>query len=439
MSGPTLGLSRITALLSVLGSPQLRVPCIHIAGTNGKGSVSAFLDNILRASGLRTGRFNSPHFLTVRDSILIHGSPVTSDFYEDLQARVDRLDRQHQIQASSFERLTATAFLAFSLAQPPLDVAFLEVGLGGTEDATNVIPNPLLSIITPVDLDHQAILGHSVAEIAKHKAGIIKTKRPVVVSPQTHAEAAEVILHMAQQHGSHIVHAVPARHSSDQSHIWPVQEDQSINLQIPLPGPHQLQNAGTALTAAHFLQSNQQCTSLIPSLSNITLSSMRQGIEQTRWPGRLSWLNATLPFGRHIRVLADGAHNPASAQNLRAFLDTLPVSKLRIWVIGCSAPRPPKALLQPLLCSGDTVIASKFTTQPEGMEWVKAVDPNDITTAARALGVVEVRQTHSAQEALSVLNNLIDDDQKTNEPLIIFAGSLYFIADVYRCEDIQPL
>lgn len=432
----TLGLARVTALLRALGSPHLSVPCVHIAGTNGKGSVSAFLDSILRSSGLRTGRFNSPHFLSVHDSVLLNGTPIQESLYRSLRDEVVASDLQHQIQASPFELLTATAFLAFSRASPPLDVAVLEVGLGGAEDATNVICTPLLSIITPIDLDHQAILGNTLREIAFQKAGIIKQDRPTVVASQ-HPDALEVVHQTANEKNSQVTSAVPAQTTSaGDMHQW-IYEDIQLQLRIPLPGPHQLENAGVALTAAQVLRSNDSCRHAVPALSGLSDQSMIDGIEATSWAGRLQWLQVPLPSGRSIRILADGAHNPASARNLRSFVDSLSAPSSpqpTTWILGCSAPRAPETLLRPLLRQSDCLIACQFTILPEGMPWVKPTDPEEVAAAAQKIGIEQVQSTNSLYEALQKL-----DEHNQLPAQVVLAGSLYLVADLYRVPGICVL
>lgn len=450
MAGLTLGLSRITALLRVLGSPHLSVPCVHVAGTNGKGSVSAFLDSILRSSGFNTGRFNSPHFLSVHDSILLNGAPIQETMFKSLREEVDALDRQHHIQASPFELLTATAFLAFSRSEPPLDVAVLEVGVGGGEDATNVIPTPLLCIITPVDLDHQAILGDTLRDIAQQKAGIIKRGRPVIVASQQ-PDAQQVILDVACQQGSPVKVAVPAevdetpfRPTGKPEHRWSLSPShEHVQLNIPLSGPHQLENAGTALTAADELRTNHACIEVLPQLASISDNHLVDGIQATTWPGRLQWLNAPLPSGQRLKLLADGAHNPASAQNLRAFVDSLATSSPQpgiTWIIGCSAPREPDSLLQHLVRPQDTLIACEFTTMPAGMPWVKPTPADHVAAAACDVGLNQVYSTPSISEALRLLEERQlspSPDRNPERGPVVLAGSLYLVADLYRLEGIE--
>lgn len=428
----TLGLSRIKALLSSLGSPHLRVPCVHIAGTNGKGSVSAFLDSILRHAGCSTGRFNSPHFLQPSDAILLNGSAIPESTYRTLSERVRRSSESHGIEASPFEVLTATAFLAF--AEAAVSVALLEVGLGGAEDATNVLERPLLAVLTPIDLDHQAILGDTVVQIAKHKAGIIKDGVPVVLSPQKHVEAATTtVQQVAREHSSAVVDATPVT----EDFRW-----KDLQLDIPLPGPHQLENAGTALTAAEVLRSSSRCLEMLPQLANIRDEHLVQGIKTTRWPGRLEWLRVPSSDGKRIvEVLADGAHNPASAHNLRAFVDALHLKRgtaRTTWILGCSSPRLPASLLAPLVKSGDTVIACQFTTQPEGMPWVHPTDAQLVAHAAQAQRCDHVRCTRSIREAIEVLsedNSVLSEE----DSVIVVAGSLYLVADLYRLPDVQAV
>ncbi|GAA97508.1 uncharacterized protein L969DRAFT_42247 [Mixia osmundae IAM 14324] len=368
-----LGLSRIKALLGHLASPHSKVPIVHVAGTNGKGSVCAYLDSIFRQSGLSTGRFNSPHLVEPRDSICLNGRPVSLEAFSKAQSIVREADKKHSIGASSFELLTATAFHLFAHAIPPLQLAVIEVGMGGATDATNVCDDPLLTVITPVELDHQAMLGNTVEEIAAVKGGIIKTGRPCVMSVQPHKGASTVLRAIAQSRHSELVEAV---HSS--SAIGIPYRDVNGSVQVlearsALLGGYQTSNASTALTAADLLSKQQDCLSRVPQLARITQETMRAGIEATRWPGRLEWVKLDAPSGM-LDVLLDGAHNASSAVELRRYLDSLPSPTSTCFIVAVSSPRDPSVLLEPLLSDSSTrttVIGTGFS-QPEGMSWVRS-------------------------------------------------------------------
>jgi len=288
--GIHLGLERITALLRSLGDPQLATPVVHVAGTNGKGSVCAYLESIFRESGLQVGRFTSPHLVEVRDCITIKGRTISRAAYEESRRLVETADAKDKIQASSFELLTATAFLAFKREHPPLDLAVVEVGMGGRTDATNVCPKPLATVITPIDMDHQAFLGNTPAEIASVKGGIIKRGVPCIVSPQAYGEAMAALETIARSQDTTLIEVDPSRtlaslpsQQSDRSHKLAATvkahfNGQVIEARLPLQGAYQLANVATAIeTVAAISQQSD-----VPWKHCLTAEALRTGIEGTR-------------------------------------------------------------------------------------------------------------------------------------------------------------
>lgn len=411
-----LGLERITKLLTALGNPHLKVPIIHVAGTNGKGSVCAYLDSILRTAGYEVGRFTSPHLVEVRDCITLNGSIIPQAAFQAAQAKVIHADETAKITASSFEKLTATAFQAFSVSQPDIDVAVVEVGMGGLTDATNVCPAPLATVITAIDLDHQAFLGNTFREIATVKAGIIKRNTACVVSPQADPEALQAIqavaasldapLHTVTVPNNTVVNADAANTIS--------LAGKPISVKLPLAGAYQIANASTAATTIDVLRSTHA------AFRSITDKHIVMGIEATRWPGRLDWIS----YKGHS-ILVDGAHNGASIAALKQYLQTLPQAETTL-VVALSAPRDPNCLLEPLLTLPNIrkVYCSGFST-PEGMPWVEALDPETIATAVRDLG----RQVNVANTIQASLDDAIASNQ---DGTIVVCGSLYLVADLYR-------
>lgn len=457
-SGINLGLARISRLLSSLRSPHLQTPIVHISGTNGKGSVSAYLSSILLSSELRVGRFNSPHLVDEWDCVEIGGRPISQQVFERAREEVERANTQEGIEATSFELLTATAFTVLATARPKLDLAVVEVGMGGRTDATNVVDSArtLLSIVTSVELDHQHFLGDTVREIAGVKAGIVKQGGEVVLARQAHEEVERVLEETANEVGGRVYFAgegtlvddpdadisqsTVASTSSPRAplvslplhatRVYPSPSTSptpaSVLAHLPLPGSYQLANAAAAAVAAHTLRSSPRILDLLPQLLSITDASIRAGIEATRWPGRLDWIDWPLPSsepGR--RVLIDGAHNPSSAAFLASYLSSLPPHlRPTTLVLGLSAPRPPAAILKPLLRGVPSirqVCAVPFSTPPS-MPWIRPTNAGDIVKVAKALGV-EGREFGSVEEALAK----VGEDER-----VVVAGSLYLAADVYR-------
>lgn len=302
---PSLG--RIRALTELLGDPQRTYPVIHLTGTNGKGSTAAMIESLLRADGLRTGRFTSPHVMSVTERITINGEPITDERFDELWREIEpyvALVDQREIDGvrmTFFEIITAMAYAAF--ADAPVDVAVVEVGLGGAWDATNVADADV-AVVTPIDLDHTHLLGHTIAEITREKAGIIKPGAHAILAGQS-IEAAEILLARCAEVG-----ALPQREGVDFGVIDRklAVSGQVIRLSgadgpvddifLPLYGAHQAANAGQALAAVEaFL-----------GLKALNPDVIREGFAQVHFPGRLELVR------RSPAVVLDAAHNPHGAR-----------------------------------------------------------------------------------------------------------------------------
>src|ERR1051325_2389912 len=212
-----LGLERIISLLNLINNPHKQLSVIHIAGTNGKGSISAYIDSILLKSGYKTGRFNSPHLLESRDSIRINGLPISQEDFLTTNEFITNVNLINNLEASSFEILTAVALYWFDKQR--VDVAIIEVGMGGRLDATNVFDNNvLLSIITSIGMDHENFLGDDIKSIAKEKAGIMKANGNVIIAPQIEEEAADTLKRYAEEIGcSKIIFVDEAKWEQEES------------------------------------------------------------------------------------------------------------------------------------------------------------------------------------------------------------------------------
>lgn len=312
-----LSLDRIRRLLAALGNPHdITPPVIHIAGTNGKGSTLAFLRAIFQAAGYRTQAFISPHLRSFHERIQVATPAGTAPIAED--ALIDVLERAEAANAGGamtfFEITTAAAFLAF--AENPADVLLLETGLGGRLDATNMVNRPLLSVITPISIDHSSYLGGTIAEIAGEKAGILKPGVPCIVSRQRD-EALRVIAAQAATTGSPLF-AAGIDWDAYEQHGRLVFQDDSTLLDLPLPrltGRHQIDNAGTALAAARRAHGF--------TLRNEHFS---KGLTHAVWPGRMERLG---PGALHeftapgSEIWVDGGHNPAAGEALASALADL--------------------------------------------------------------------------------------------------------------------
>jgi dihydrofolate synthase / folylpolyglutamate synthase len=298
-----LGLERIRAVLEALGNPERAYRVVHVAGTNGKGSTCAMIEAGLRAAGVRTGLFTSPHLIEPTERIQIDGIPVsTADFeraFNIVHETAEKLDLD--CHPTYFETVTAMAFWLFR--EKKIETAVIEVGLGGRLDSTNVV-RPILTVITPIDFDHEAYLGHTIEAIASEKAGILKPGIPAVFAPQR-PEAAKVLdARAAELH-------VPVTRAEDfeirDLHI-DARGSRFSGIVCPLGGEHQVENAIAAVLALR------------------ALGVSTDGIQDARWPGRIEHVSP------NPDIILDGAHNPAGARALARYLKRFYGTR-RIWLV----------------------------------------------------------------------------------------------------------
>jgi dihydrofolate synthase / folylpolyglutamate synthase len=312
--GIKFGLANIRALALALGQPQNRFRSILIAGTNGKGSVTAMVDRALRAAGVSVARYTSPHLVNLEERFAINGEPVATaalvKAIEDVRTVIETLLAKGGLEAppTFFEVTTAIAFELFGRAG--VDIAVLEVGLGGRLDSTNIV-DPVAAAVTSIDFDHEQYLGHTLAAIAAEKSGVIRRGIPVVVGP-LQREARDVLVTACTSIGAHFIEADIGVHLEStvengrtSLHITTPVRDYGW-VQLGLRGDHQVPNA---LVAVRLLEAIER---IVP----LTADAIRAGLHDVRWPGRLQMID--VPEGR--RVLLDAAHNPAGAYALAAYL-----------------------------------------------------------------------------------------------------------------------
>jgi dihydrofolate synthase/folylpolyglutamate synthase len=313
--GIKLGLERARALLVSMGEPQRRFPAVLVAGTNGKGSTSAFLAAIAQAAGYRTGLYTSPHLETVEERLRIDGEMIEPGRFGRLLADLVGLaERETGVPPTYFEAVTLAAFQWF--AEEGVDLAVVEVGLGGRLDATNLC-DPILSLITPIGFDHQEYLGDTLAAIAREKAGILRPGKPALVWIEN-PEAAGAVREAAAEIGADLRSAAAeVRIEAIEPEGWTGQRIRlatpvrAYDLEIALLGAHQAINLGLATRAAERLAEL--------GFGRIGPDAIREGAAACRWPGRLEAID--LPGGR--RLLLDAAHNEAGARVLAEFLDRM--------------------------------------------------------------------------------------------------------------------
>ena len=401
--GVDLGLDRIEHLLQSLGNPHRQVPIIHVAGTNGKGSVCAYLSAILTAAGYRTGRYTSPHLVSWTERICIDAEPIS---WQELQASLTTVESAIQAEdadrpiPTQFEVITAAAWHYF--ARQSVDVAVIEVGLGGRLDATNVCEQPLATVIVSISRDHWQRLGETLAEIAGEKAGVLKAGVPAIAGPLP-PEAAAVVTDKAQTLKAPLTWVKPAKAAKEQTLIY-----QGIEYPQQLLGEHQKVNSACAIATIQTLR-NQGW--------QISDRAIAQGMAQVKWPGRLQryqW--------RGHPLLIDGAHNTDAAKSLRAYLDKTYPNQSITWLMGMLQTKDRAGVFQALLRAGDRL---HLTTVPGHL----SANPEDLKAIAqKTCPNLATIQTHSTLEAA------LFAAAKTakREPPTVFCGSLYLIGQFYE-------
>ncbi len=313
--GIRLGLERIQELLADLGNPHHSVPIIHVAGTNGKGSVCAYLSAVLTEAGYKVGRYTSPHLVDWTENIYLNEQPIATQELAKILLQIQEvIPDDCEDCPTQFEVITAAAWLYF--AQQQVDIAVIEVGLGGRLDATNVSDCPLVSIITSLSREHWQQLGSTLADIAGEKAGILKPNCPAVIGLLP-SEAKQVVATRVKQLNCPTVWVEPATEGKISKEKFNLNQEliprwacyQGIEYPLPLLGDVQLINSAIAIAALQSLQQQGW---------EITQEAIQIGMAKTNWQGRLQWTS----WHNH-RILVDGAHNSASAQALRHYVDTL--------------------------------------------------------------------------------------------------------------------
>jgi dihydrofolate synthase/folylpolyglutamate synthase len=420
--GIKLGLTNITALLGHLGNPHGGLPAIHIAGSNGKGSTAIFLTSVLRQSGLRVGLYTSPHLIDFSERIQVNGIPISSEkvvqLTEYIRKVVERMIHRGELcltpnaqprtkdfdsekaTITFFEFTTAMAFLYFREAKA--EVVVLETGLGGRLDATNVI-DPLLSLITPISLEHQQYLGKTLMRIAAEKAGIIKPQRPLLTSAHQPRVVA-LLRQKCRDLGSPFYvwgedftakrQAPGVIDFKGRSHRW-------AGLRLGLTGSHQVVNASLALAAVEVL---------MESGFTITEDQIRRGVAQVKWLGRLELI------GQNPRILLDGAHNPAATRVLKkALQEGFPRRRL-ILVMGIMADKDIAKMMANLVPLADFLIL----TRPK---------------MDRAASLEQLRQHasafHKSAAAIADVGQALDHALTVTRPedLVLVSGSLFTVGE----------
>jgi dihydrofolate synthase / folylpolyglutamate synthase len=433
-------LAHMRMLLAALGNPERNFPSVLVAGTNGKGSTSATLAAILRASGLKTGLYTSPHLVRINERIRLDGAAISDDDFallHDVVGRTaERLVSEGDLpwHPSFFEMLTAMAFEYFARSRP--DVVVLEVGMGGRLDATNVV-EPRVSVITDISLDHQKYLGETVREIAGEKAGIIRPGGAVVTLPQL-PEANDVIGHAILDLGARAVNAVPyvPPVSPGSDSFWRTERKpltaecaetpaefaekglrqryplavmgEEIVVGSPLVGRHQLRNVALAIAAAVELREQ--------GFARITARSIERGIRETRWPGRFQ---VTPGAGARPEFVFDVAHNPAGAWALRSTLSGAYEDCAVTMVFGVLRDKAVAEMAEILFPIAERVILTRVDNP-------RSASVQEIREAARRITV----ETFEAENVAGA----IEEAERLAGPngLVVVTGSIYIVGEAMR-------
>jgi dihydrofolate synthase/folylpolyglutamate synthase len=419
-------LAHMRVLLQALDDPQKQFPAVLIAGTNGKGSTAATLAAILQASGLRTGVYTSPHLVSINERIRISGEPISDDEFALVHDLVDRTaerlvgEGELPWHPSFFEMLTGMAFEYFSRRK--VEIAVLEVGMGGRLDATNVV-EPLVSVITDISLDHEKFLGNTVAQIAREKAGILRKGVPAVVLPQM-PEANDVIGHAILDIGADAVNAVPyvppVSPAAEPAIVITTDDaarrfvsryplavmGKEITVETPLLGRHQLRNVALAIAAADELRKQG---------FRVTADSVERGIRQTHWPGRFQIIaEASQPD-----IILDVAHNPAGAWALRSTLSAAyPEARIKM-IFGAMRDKAIANIAEILFPLTEIVLLVQADNP-------RSATPEEIRSAAQRT-TVEMEDVPQMAAALARARQLAKPGE-----IILVTGSIYVVGEAMR-------
>jgi dihydrofolate synthase / folylpolyglutamate synthase len=397
--GVNLGLTRIEQLLADLGDPQATLPVIHVAGTNGKGSVCAYLSSILIAAGYRVGRYTSPHLVSWCERICLNNCEIDPEALYQLLQQVKAAIRSDRPTPTLFEVVTAAAWLYFH--QQQVDVAVMEVGLGGRLDATNTIDRPLVSIITSIDWDHWQNLGNSLEKIAGEKAGILKPQCPAVVG-QLPPEAKSVVAQRIAELECPAVWVEPATAKIPNA----IAVYQGLEYPLPLLGEAQLMNSAIAIATVQLLRQQGW---------KISDAAVQTGMAAAKWLGRLQWLR-----WHDQDLLIDGAHNVASARVLRQYADSLQTPI--VWVMGMLSTKDHAGIFQALLRPGDRLYLVPVPAR-------SSANPAELATLAKSIAP-QLGECY----CFSMLEQALEVAISKSEFQPILCGSLYLLGHFLRTD-----
>jgi dihydrofolate synthase/folylpolyglutamate synthase len=409
---PTL--DRINVLMDLLGQPQRAYPVVHITGTNGKSSTARMIDSLLRERNLRVGRFTSPHLTSMRERISIDGEPLSeerfAEVYEDVHPYLELVDQQ-QGRLSFFETLTAMAYAAF--ADAPVDVAVIEVGMGGTWDSTSVADGTV-AVVTPISLDHVSYLGPDIESIAREKAGIIKPGATAVLAQQP-VEAAEILLRRAVETGATVAReglefGVAHREVAMGGQLLRLQGLKGVYEEIflPLYGEHQGGNAACALAAVEALTGGDE---------GLDVELVRQAFARVSSPGRLEVVR------RGPTVVVDAAHNPGAMESVvQALEESFGFSRL-VGVVAIMGDKDVTGVLELLEPVMEEIVVTRNSSP-------RSMDPEELAELAKGIfGSERVHQVSRIDDAIDIAVGLAESTGEFSGAGVLITGSVVTVGD----------
>lgn len=421
VSAMKLGLARVTRLLDTLGNPQDTIPTVHIAGTNGKGSVTAMLSSVLKSAGYHVGTFTSPHLIHVRERMAINGNPILPDDFvfeaNALKSHLESLEWPREDWPTYFEYLNVMAYQYFK--RKGLDIIVVETGLGGRLDSTNVVKHPNLTVITSIGMDHMAHLGDTLGKIAAEKAGIIKHGSPLVLGYNLPEEARTVIVNRVAEVDTPMVEA-----TADELHVDPaskpskglrvLNQTTGQTYRLSLLGPYQKNNLAVVLSCVQQLRLQGFA---------VDEQAVQDGLSHTYWPVRFQY------FEKQNLVL-DGSHNPDGFATLEESLQLYFPNQSKVWLISLRSNREPQAMVELMHRIGRPLGVVVTQAKPEHLYH----PPEKLAEQIRlAFGEdMPMAVTLSPTEGLAQLQQM---QQRFTEqtPLGLITGSLYTAGEILHC------
>ncbi|KTW29883.1 hypothetical protein T552_01087 [Pneumocystis carinii B80] len=406
-----LGLLRIRQLLKYLGNPQNSFQAVHVAGTNGKGSVCAYLSSCLALSGIRVGQYCSPHLIDRWDCVKVIGRDIDKHQFLEIESKIKNLNQRCNIGATEFEIMTAVAFEI--LSKNNVELAVIETGVGGRLDATNVLSQVLLTIITKISMDHQELLGNTIQKIAREKSGIMKKNIPCIVDGTNEDSVLKVIKEESIKSGSSRVILTPM----DLDKSLYIQEWKKHEFKTSLYRTYQRTNLACVSASLEILSKYYP---------KITPDILSKGLLETYWPGRLEWIDLSqIAFGAN-KILLDGAHNIDGINSLSEYINSIRNGVQSVsWLTAFTQGKDVDSLLSILLKPYDKIHSVEFEPV-DGMQWIKPVNSSEIAKIARKYLYEENVKQHGT-DLLSAIRSISQD-----KGLQVICGSLYLIGQVHR-------